>query len=36
VQEATLEELLQVAGLDRRTATAVWEHYHGEIAEVAE
>ena len=28
IQEATLEELLQVTGIDYRTATTVWEHFH--------
>jgi excinuclease ABC subunit C len=30
MQQATLEELLQVTGIDKRTATSVWEHFHGE------
>jgi excinuclease ABC subunit C len=30
IQQATLEELLQVTGIDRSTATTVWEHFHGE------
>jgi excinuclease ABC subunit C len=29
VQEATMEELLQVPKMDRRTATTIWEHFHG-------
>ncbi len=36
VQGATMAELLEVAGLDRRTATSVWEHYHGETAPLHE
>jgi excinuclease ABC subunit C len=29
IREANVEELLEVQGMDGRTAAAVWEHFHG-------